>query len=267
MTRFNLVFNGMILFNEIDNALVQVIIPKIDNHVRAFTSASKPARDRLIFLDTTTYVVSGLPAAPANAALRPLIPSMYYLLLKSGTVTINQAGAAAVSSIFQVPIPQIVRLFRASEPTANVFGSTTTSAAFDNPTVYHDIVVFSYTDIAPSTKISFKEQVATTPLATVTTPSNDVTINWVVYSTEGQAITDNRDKHVTAFNDFLLVNGQPTDFSLSAIGLKDVPYSSGAGLTPDHMKAVYELNLTASTLPAEEVSGVLGCSGGAIVRA
>lgn len=260
MARLNLICNGMMLFNEVDPQHVQIVIPDITGHVRKFCGDPKPAQDKLVDLPIGGYQLQG-PTATAGA-LRTLISPDRYLIVRKDTVTFDQAAAAAVSAIVTVPMPPLVRLFRASEPTASVFGNTPVTAAFARPRIHHDIVVFSYVNLPAGINLTIQPQ-AGPPLATTTPAAGDI-VNWVLYSTEKAPLIGGAPPHVTALNDLLILNAAHTDFSLSGIGLKDGLHSTGIGMSAHHMAAFHELPPTALGSVIGLDSGDLGCSGVAV---
>jgi len=262
MARLNLICNGMMLFDEIDDHTVQIVIPNISGHVRRFCKDPKPAQNVLEPLAVGAYSLSGPP--PTATPLRDLINPDRYLVLKQGVVELDMAAAQPVSAIVRVPKPSYTRLFRASEPTGSVFGDTSTDTAFAIPTIHHDVVVFSYVDLPPDTVLTLERQTGG-PLASVTTQADEI-INWVLYSTEQAPLPGGSDPHATEFKTILKVDGQATDFSLSAIGLKDGPHSTGVGMSPHHMAAFHELPPTPMGSVIELESGDLGCSGAARAR-
>lgn len=173
-------------------------------------------------------------------SLVSLISPKTYLVLRKGSVILDQTAAEKVSAIFTVPMPSVVRLFRASEPSKSVFGTTPTDAAYAVPAVHHDVVVFSYVGLSEETEVMFKPP-SSSGIRPHTTTVGKFT-NWILYSTEKP---DTRPPHSTKpLNDLLLLtmDGKHTDFSLSSEDPKDgPPATTGIGASEEHLLAFHEL--------------------------
>jgi hypothetical protein len=256
MPRFNLICNGMMLFREMDATNVQIVIPHIEGHVRKYCTEKKPAKSNLNDLPAGKYQLQGVPAEAGS--LRKLISPDEYLVLKKDTVAFDEAAASPISAIIAVPKPGLVRLFRASEPTASVFGKTPVSTAFAKPHTHHDVVVFCYKDVPLGTVSLLPE--AGAALASATPGADDI-VSWVLYSTEEDPITGGDPPHPTTLNNVLQVGGINTDFSLSAIGFKDGLHSTGIGVSAHHMAAFHELPPKPLGGVVDLNSGDFGCSG------
>ncbi len=256
MARFNLICNGMMLFREVNSSWVEIIIPTIPGHVRKICTKEVPAKSNLDDLAIGQYDLQGV--APVPASLRQLINPRQYLVLKRDGVVYNEAAAIAVSAIITVPMPDLVRLFRASEPKASVFGGTPQSVAFEKPRIHHDIVAFCYTNVQPGT-ITLQLQAGN---ATATAPvvADDI-ISWVLYSTDEDPLLPHDLPHDTAINNLLQVGGVNTEFSLSAIGFKDGPHKTGVGVSMYAMAAFHELPQNPQGEVADLNCGDFGCSG------
>ncbi len=149
MARFNLICNGMMLFREVNSSWVEIIMPTIPGHVRKIGTKEVPAKSNLDNLGVGRYQLQG--PSPVAASLRQLINPRQYLVLQRNLVEYNEAAAAAISAIITVPMPDLVRLFRASEPKASIFGNTPLSVAFERPRIHHDIVAFCYNNVPAGT--------------------------------------------------------------------------------------------------------------------
>jgi hypothetical protein len=255
MARLNLICNGMILFNQLDDRRVEIVIPTVAGHVRSFCSEDVPTQTNLSPVPVGSYSLAGPTATPGS--LRDLIETKHYLVLKQNVVAFDRPQAVATSAIITVPMPPSIRLFRASEPAGDglgPFGSTDPQVAYAVPRLYHDVVVFCYPDVPAGTTVSID------PLASVVAGETEA-INWIFYSTDRSAVTEDSGPHVTSLNDLLTVNGRKTDFSLSAIGFRDGSHSTGVRVKARHMLAFHELPLDDSHPPIDLESGELGCSG------
>ena len=261
MARLNLICNGMMLFNEQEDGTVQIIVPDICGHLRKFCGVPNPTQSTMMDLPTAAYDL--IVPVKHKVSLRSMLSPEHYLFLDNSVVSLDQAAAAKVSAIVTVPMPSLVRLFRASEPSGSVFGGTIPKAAFARPGVHHDIVVFSYCDLSAGTKVAMGVN-GNPPLAVATLSDTDI-LNWIVYSTEEYALAIGAPPHSTdALNNLLTFDGQKTDFSLSGIGKKDGAHSTGIGIMEVHMSAIHELPKLMGGPTSLFVSGDLGCSGGAI---
>ena len=243
MSRLNLICNGMMFFNEVGDRL-QIVIPDIEGHVRMFCSDPKPTKDKLRPLPVGRYEL----AVPASnkTPLRYLLDGSGYVLLDGRKVNFDEERAKPISAIIDVPKPDIIRLYRASEPLSldGMLGNCRESVV-RTPTVAHDIVVLSYTKIPDGTAVGLAPTGSSAvPLAT-TRMAELAPISWIVYSNEKTPFaldfdavrgTDQQyaeamaaSRHPTALNDFLTVNikaaqaGVGTTLQLSGIGKKDGP--------------------------------------------
>jgi hypothetical protein len=293
MSRLNLVCNGMMLFNEA-GAYIQIVIPTIEGHVRKFCVDPKPAKDNLVDLPAGCYQLN-VPST-STAPLRDLLDGSEYVVLDGNKVAFSEDIARPTSAIVTVPKPDVVRLYRASEPTSvpAMLGNCS-NVVVRTPSVANDIVVLSYTRIPPATKVSLtaigKESQS---LASATTTSGPipVTITWVLYSNEKTPFSFLREpvelsgaefaeavapqKHPTRLNDFLTLTGRGasqrtsgpmnTTLDLSGIGKMDgPPTNTPIGLTSRQLLLFHELpdsNSAGATIP-HQVSGEAGCSGAA----
>jgi hypothetical protein len=256
MPRFNLICNGMMMFREVDATHVQIVIPDIQAHVRKYCTDTKPAKSNLKDLPIGKYQLQGVPAVAGS--LRKLINPDEYLVLKKATVEFDEAAAGPISAVLTVPKPGSVRLFRASEPTASVFGGTSVSTAFAKPHTHHDVVVFCYKNIPAGT---VRLQTDAGAVLASATPGADDIVSWVLYSTEEDPMAGGDPPHPTTLNNLLQVGGVHTDFSLSAIGFKDGLHSTGIGVSSHHMAAFHELPPTPLGSVVDLNSGDFGCSG------
>jgi hypothetical protein len=258
MPRFNLICNGMMLFRNTGDGYVDIVIPPADGHVRRIGFIDPPTQQNLVDLPTGKYDLL-LPPGETGTLHQRMSPSMY-LVLRSDKVEYDQAAAERISAIVRVPMPPLVRFFRASEPAIDVFGdgsgSTPEEAAFARPRVHHDVVVFSYPCLKAGTKVAIRP----VERANFTLKKEDAHFNVMLYSTEEKRLSKKTPRHPTSLNQILKVNGQPTHFTLSGIGKKDAGHPTQVGMTARHMAAFFELPRTQHDTSRKR-SGELGCSG------
>lgn len=283
MARLNLICNGMMLFNEVRDYL-QIVIPDIPGHVRKFCANPLPAQDVLVDVPVGDYNLS-LPGVN-KARLADLLDSTGYITLDGNKVAFQEAEARKISAVITVPKPNIIRLFRASEPLPgfDMLGNCKQSVT-RVPTVAHDIVVLSYKEILDGTAIGIEPRVGAALATAKLTPFS--TVNWMLYSNEINAFPLKLDfanvsdadfedalaplRHPTPLNTFLQVKvamgmgTAPTTLSLSGIGKKDAPADSAIGMTARQQFLFHELPATSGGPIVTIVSGEPGCTGAALV--
>jgi hypothetical protein len=256
MARLNLICNGMMLFHEVGDGTLQIVIPSIEGHIRKYGSHPEPAQNLLTDLPVGLYALNG--PTSSGAALRSLMNPDQYLMLNKKLVSVNLEAAALVSAIVTVPMPTLIRLHRASEPTGSVFGSPAMQAAAHAvPTIHHDVVVLSYLNLPAGMNIALGSLISETA-------TTDGIFNWVLYSTEAEPLRGGAAHSTGALNNLLIFQGAPTDFALSAIGPKDSPHATGSGMSHLHMSAYHELPAEPAAPVTQALTGYDGCTGLAV---
>jgi hypothetical protein len=225
-----------------------------------------------------------------RARLRELLDSSGYVLLDGNKVSFSEDRAERISAIIDVPKPDIIRLYRASEPMSlpAMLGNCR-DAVVRTPTVAHDILVLSYTKVPNGTAVSL----VTSDGHAATLAANNTTelspLSWIIYSNEETPFSFDFDpaeasdqqyaqamagmRHPTTLNDFLNVNVKGmqsavgTTLQLSGIGRKDgPPANTPIGITDRQLLLFHELPDNEMSAVPKFVSGPGGCSGGALAK-
>ena len=282
MSRFNLICNGMMFFNEVNDRL-QIVIPDIDGHVRKFNQDPVPTKASLMDLPIGRYTLD-LPSSN-RMPLTELLDGAGYVVLDGRRVAFNEERAARISAIIDVPKPTIIRMYRATEPLPgfDMLGNCR-DLVVRTPRIAHDILVLSYKEIPVGTSVGLESAKGTAVAAGRTAMLS--TINWMLYSNEKApfpaelAFAGPPDlelnaalapfRHPTEINTFLEIDElggtgrRATTLQLSCIGKKDAPPSSTAiDVSDRHLFLFDELPDDPQSAVVQPRSGPGGCSGGA----
>jgi hypothetical protein len=273
VARFNLICHGMMLFVEEDTH-IQILIPRIDEHqvrygvpVRVVDPVTQKASCQdgtaaTIPIPEGSWELASTGIQPGTAALSELMSPIHHVCIKSSAVTV-QAGAEMVA--LRVPKPHDVFEYRAVDVTGrNILGTVPESAVVKKPRRVHDVVCLSYVNLADDTVINvgnwFSAKVGFAGMAWQGKFFPDV-MSLCIWSQSAKPMANS---HRTGLNDFLSINGAPTDLELSRIGQAD---DTPPAVSP-HLKIDgCQLRNLAELFGEAHATDFTGCGSATVVKA
>jgi hypothetical protein len=248
--RFNLICNGMMLFNELDDQFLEIVVPEIlpagpgdqSGHVRRFTVEQLPtAQSMLKELPVGEYEIAGLTPTNVRPLSKIFDPRMAVVLKKGDkgnpqAVFFDRLAASKTCAIIKIPKPDVVRYYRGGEPVRDPLNNCA-PAAFDQPRLAYDIAVLSYRSVQLGTIVRLMRANNPKPYASKQIPF--LGFSWTVYSNDENP---NVGPHETMLNDFLSISGAAADLNLSALGEKDGPCATGVpSIVKEQMSLFHEM--------------------------